>query len=77
MGARLRLFLSPEEDYTLFELRRAKTVPQRVKDRAQIIRLNAQGWYVEKIATHFHCHPRSCAPDSLPLARQRVRWAVG
>jgi len=59
MGARLRLFLSPEEDYTLFELRRATTVPQRVKDRAQIIRLNAQGWYVEKIATHFHCHPQT------------------
>ena len=38
MGARLRLFLSPEEDYTLFELRTATTVPQRVKDRAQIIR---------------------------------------
>jgi putative transposase len=29
-------------------------VPQKVKDRAVAIRLNAQGWYVEKIATHFH-----------------------
>ncbi len=77
MGARLRLFLSPEEDYTLFELRTATTVPQRVKDRAQIIRLNAQGTYVEKIATHFHCHPRSCPPDPFPLARERVRRAVG
>ena len=37
MGARLRLFLSPEEDYTLFELRRATTVPQRVKDQGKRI----------------------------------------
>jgi hypothetical protein len=50
MGARLRIFLSREEDRTLFEMRTAKTVPQRVKDRAEVLRLNAQGWYVEKIA---------------------------
>jgi transposase len=29
-------------------------VPQKVKDRAELIRLNAHGWYVEKIAAHFH-----------------------
>jgi transposase len=29
-------------------------VPQKVKDRAELIRLNADGWYVEKIAAHFH-----------------------
>lgn len=52
MGARLRVFLKQEEDRTLFELRAATTVPQKVKDRAQVIRLNAQGWYVEKIAAH-------------------------
>lgn len=56
MGARLRVFLNTEEEQTLFELRTASTVPQRVKDRAQMVRLNAQGWYVEKIALHFHCH---------------------
>lgn len=54
MGARLRIFLTPEEDQTLFELRTATTVPQRVKDRAQVLRLNAQGWYVEKIAAYFN-----------------------
>lgn len=53
MGARLRVLLKQEEDRTLFELRAATTVPQKVKDRAQVIRLNAQGWYVEKIAAHF------------------------
>jgi transposase len=29
-------------------------VSQKVKDRAEIIRLNAHGWYVEKIAAHFN-----------------------
>jgi len=58
VGARLRIFLTLEEnrtlfERTLFELRRAQTVSQRVKDRAQVIRLNHQGWYVEKIATYF------------------------
>ncbi|MBW4552073.1 MAG: helix-turn-helix domain-containing protein [Aphanocapsa sp. GSE-SYN-MK-11-07L] len=56
MGARLRVFLTAEEDRTLFELRTARTVPQRVKDRAEVVRLNAKGWYVEKIAVHFDWH---------------------
>lgn len=59
MGARLRIFLKPEEDRTLFEMRRATTVPQRVKDRAEVLRLNAQGWYVEKIAHYFNWHPQT------------------
>ena len=29
-------------------------VPQKVKDRAELIRLNAHRWYVEKIAAHFN-----------------------
>jgi len=28
-------------------------VPQRVKDRAEAVRLNAQGWDVERIAPSF------------------------
>ena len=35
MGARLRIFLTPEKDRTLFELRTATTVAQRIKDRAE------------------------------------------
>ncbi len=53
MGARLRVFLSAEEDRTLRELRTAKTVPQRVQDRASMLRLNNQGLYVEEIAAYF------------------------
>ncbi|WP_145837640.1 helix-turn-helix domain-containing protein [Dulcicalothrix desertica] len=52
MGARLRVFLTREQDETLLKLR-ATNVPQKVKDRAEVIRLNAHGWYVEKIAGHF------------------------
>lgn len=53
MGARLRVFLTREQDKTLLNLRSAD-VPQKVKDRAEVIRLNAHGWYVEKIAAHFN-----------------------
>ncbi len=48
MGARLRVFLTHEQDQTLQNLRK-QDVPQKVKDRAEVIRLNAHGWYVEKI----------------------------
>lgn len=53
MGARLRVFLTREPDQKLFK-RLTENVPQKVKDRAEVIRLNAHGWYVEKIAAHFH-----------------------
>ncbi|WP_224095901.1 IS630 family transposase [Nostoc sp. MS1] len=52
MGCRLRVFLTPKQDKILFNLRTAD-VPQKVKDRAEVIRLSAHGWYVEKIADHF------------------------
>ena len=58
MGARLRIFLTQEQDKTLLKLRTAN-VPQKVKDRALVVRLNAQGWYVEKIAAHFNWTPQT------------------
>lgn len=59
MGARLRVFLSGAEDRTLFELRTATTVPQRVKDRAEVVRLSQQGLYIEQIAGFFDWHERT------------------
>ncbi|MEO0456938.1 MAG: helix-turn-helix domain-containing protein [Cyanobacteria bacterium P01_A01_bin.114] len=59
MGARLRVFLNAAEDRTLFELRTATTVPQRVKDRAEVIRLSHQGMYVETIAAFFDWNVRT------------------
>ena len=56
MGARLRIFLTTEEERTLRELRTAKTVPQRVKDRASMLRLNNQGMYLEDIASYCDCN---------------------
>jgi transposase len=59
MGARLRVVLNAAEERTLFELRGATTVPQRVKDRAEVVRLNHQGMYVEKIAAFFKWNERT------------------
>ncbi len=41
MGSRLRVFLTREQDKTLLNLRTAD-VPQKVKDRAEVIRLSAR-----------------------------------
>lgn len=56
MGARLRVFLNPAEEQTLWELEKAPNVPQRVKERAEALRLSNDGWYVERIATHLRWH---------------------
>ena len=56
MPAPLRICLTPEEDFTLSELRVATTVAQRTRDRAHMLRLNAQGWTVGAIAEIFECH---------------------
>jgi len=47
MPAPIQITLNPEEDRTLTELRVAQAVPQRTRDRAHVLRLNAQGWTVE------------------------------
>jgi transposase len=54
MRPRLQIHLTPEADRTLFEIRTATHLPQRVRDRAEVIRLSHQGWYVEKIADFFN-----------------------
>lgn len=56
MPAPIRIILSEAEDTMLSELRVAQTVPQRTRDRAHMIRLNAQGWNVPAIAEIYECH---------------------
>jgi len=56
MPAPIRLILSEDEDSLLSELRVAQTVPQRLRDRAHMVRLNAQGWHVPAIAEIYQCH---------------------
>ncbi len=43
MPAPLRVVLTEAEDLTLAQLRQTTTVPKRTRDRAHMIRLNAQG----------------------------------
>lgn len=59
MPAPIHVVLTEEEDRTLLELRVATTVPQRTRDRAHMVRLNAQGWTVPAIAEIFECHEHS------------------
>ena len=69
MGARIRVFLNREQDKTLLNLG-AADVPQKVKDRAEVVRLNAHGAYVEKIAAHFNWTPqtvREVLHEPIPL----------
>ncbi len=56
MPAPIRIVLTEEEDRTLLELRVATNVPQRTRDRAHMLRLNAQGWNSPAIAEIFECH---------------------
>ncbi len=56
MPVPLRVVLTEAEDLTLVQLRQATTVAQRTRDRAHMIRLNAQGWNVPEIAKIFSCH---------------------
>jgi hypothetical protein len=56
MPAPLRITLTEEEDRTLSELRQAQSVPYRTRDRAHMLRLNAQGMNVPAIAEVFQCH---------------------
>jgi transposase len=59
MPAQVRIILTGEEDRTLRELRQAQTVPQRVRERAHILQLNAQGRSTTEIASIFECHPHT------------------
>ena len=56
MPAPIRIVLTEEEDRTLLELRVAASVPYRTRDRAHMLRMNAQGWTVPVIASIFECH---------------------
>jgi hypothetical protein len=70
MPAPLRIHLTEEEDRTLRELSYARSVPQRVKQRATALRLNAVGWKVDQIAAHLDWAPQT--------VRETIhRWQVG
>ena len=48
----LQIFLTDEQNRILRELRTNTQLPQRVRDRAEVVRLNGHEWTVEKIAVY-------------------------
>jgi len=52
MGTRLRVFLTRARKIEPCSTSQQQMYPRKSKTPAKIIRLNAQGWYVEKIAAH-------------------------
>lgn len=70
MPAPLRITLNKSEDLTLQELSMANNVPRRTKLRAIALRLNADGWNVQRIAEHLKQSPHT--------VRQTIRrWKTG
>ena len=70
MPAPLQISLSAEEERTLRELNYADGVPERVKQRASALRLNAAGWKVNQIARHLDWAPQT--------VRETIhRWQAG
>jgi hypothetical protein len=53
----LRVFLTSEQERTLFELSKVANVPQRTRDRSSALRLSSMGWKVEKIALYLKWAP--------------------
>jgi len=56
MALPLRVTLTPEEKSTLRELRMASIVPYRVRDRAHMLLLNAEGWNAPAIGSILEYH---------------------
>lgn len=74
MPAPLRIQLNPEEEETLAELRKAISVPYRTRDRAHMLKLNAQGKNVPEIARIFNCHEHTVRAT---IRRWEARGLVG
>lgn len=56
MALALRVTLTPEAASTLRELRIASSVPYRVRDRAHMLLLNAEGWNAPAIGSILNYH---------------------
>ena len=74
MPAPLRIKLNRQEEMTLAELRKAISVPYRTRDRAHMLKLNAQGKNVPEIAQIFKCHEHTVRAT---IRRWETRGLVG
>ena len=59
MPAPLKVHLSEAEDRELLEFQKIHEIPSRVRERAEIIRLNHYGWSVAAIAKYKNKSPHS------------------
>lgn len=59
MPAPLRVHLSETEDRELLDFSKIEGIPQRVRERAEMIRLNHHGWSVEEIAKYKNKSPHT------------------
>ena len=74
MPAPLRIKLNRQEEKTLTELRKAISVPYRTRERAHMLKLNAQGRNVPEIARIFDCHEHTVRAT---IRRWETRGLVG
>lgn len=74
MPAPLRVQLNLQEEETLAELRKAISVPYRTRDRAHMLKLNAQGKNVPEIAQIFNCHEHTVRAS---IKRWETKGLVG
>lgn len=74
MPAPLRVKLSQSEEETLTELHQASSVPYRTRNRAWMLKLNAQGRNVPEIAQILSCHEHTVR---VTIQRWRDRGWVG
>ncbi len=74
MPAPLKVHLSEEEDQELLEFQNIDGIPPRVKERAEIIRLNHHGWSVAAIAKYKQKSPHTVRAS---LHRWSDQWIRG
>lgn len=59
MPAPLKVDLTEQEDAKLLQLKQMLGIPQRIRDRAEMIRLNGYGWSVAKIVKYMKKSPHT------------------
>ena len=64
LPAPLKVKLSASEDRELLQMKQAAEIPQRVRERAEMVRLNGYGWSVSQIAKYMKKCPHTVR-DSL------------
>ncbi len=72
MPAPLRVHLSEAEDRDLLEFQKIEGIPSRVRERAEIVRLNHHGWSVSAIAKYKNKSPHTFRNMSKKV---RERWS--